>query len=86
VLGWPERSTAYLEGACNLFVDGANKALRDASIGAADVDAVVTISSTGIATPSLNARFASRIGFRSNLERVPVFGLASGPYRRSLPP
>jgi alkylresorcinol/alkylpyrone synthase len=35
-----------------LFVDVANKALRDAGIGAADVDAVVTISSTGIATPN----------------------------------
>jgi alkylresorcinol/alkylpyrone synthase len=74
-LGWPERSTAYLEGACQLFVDAATKALYDAGITAAEVSTVVTISSTGIATPSLEARVASRIGFRSDLERVPVFGL-----------
>jgi alkylresorcinol/alkylpyrone synthase len=74
-LGWPERSTAYLEGACQLFVDAATKALRDADITAAEVDTVVTVSSTGIATPSLEARVGSRIGFRADLERVPVFGL-----------
>jgi alkylresorcinol/alkylpyrone synthase len=73
--GWPERSTAYLEGACQLFVDAATKALCDAGITAAEVGTVVTISSTGIATPSLEARVASRIGFRSDLECVPVFGL-----------
>jgi alkylresorcinol/alkylpyrone synthase len=59
-LGWPERSTAYLEGACQLFVDAATKALRDADITAAEVDTVVTVSSTGIATPSLEARVGSR--------------------------
>jgi alkylresorcinol/alkylpyrone synthase len=74
-LGWPERNAAYLEGACQLIVDAATEALRDAGISAAEVDTVVTISSTGIATPSLEARVASRIGFRANVERVPVFGL-----------
>jgi alkylresorcinol/alkylpyrone synthase len=36
---------------------------------------VVTVSSTGIATPSIEARVAKRLGFRANLQRVPVFGL-----------
>ena len=36
---------------------------------------MVTISSTGIATPSLEARAAARVGFRADVERVPVFGL-----------
>jgi len=40
-----------------------------------DVDTIVTVSSTGIATPSLEARVAGRMGFRSDVERVPVFGL-----------
>src|SRR4029077_17472996 len=42
-LGWPERSNAYRDGACQLFVDAANKALDAAGIGAAEVDTVVTI-------------------------------------------
>jgi alkylresorcinol/alkylpyrone synthase len=35
----------------------------------------VTVCSTGIATPSLEARVAQRMGFSSNVTRVPVFGL-----------
>jgi hypothetical protein len=74
-LGWPERATAYLEGACELFVDAAKRALAAAELDAAEVDTIVTISSTGVATPSLEARVAGRMGFRADVERVPVFGL-----------
>jgi alkylresorcinol/alkylpyrone synthase len=74
-LGWPERSAAYLDGACELFVDATTKALDAAGIDAADVDTIVTVSSTGIATPSLEARVARRLGFREDVERVPLFGL-----------
>jgi alkylresorcinol/alkylpyrone synthase len=36
---------------------------------------VVTVSSTGVATPSLEARAFGRMGFRPDVARVPVFGL-----------
>ena len=74
-LGWPERSAAYIDGATALFVDVATKALESAGLLASEVDAVVTVSSTGIATPSIEARAAGQIGFRADIERVPVFGL-----------
>jgi alkylresorcinol/alkylpyrone synthase len=77
-LGWPERTAAYLDGAAQLFVDAATKALGAAGIGADEVDGVVTVSSTGIATPSLDARVSGRMGFRADIERVPVFGLGCG--------
>jgi len=73
-LGWPERSAAYLEGAVDLFVTAATSALDAAGIAALEVDTVVTVSSTGIATPSLEAYAAGRLGFRADVERVPVFG------------
>jgi alkylresorcinol/alkylpyrone synthase len=73
--GWPERTEAFLEGAEALFIEVAGKALAKANLAAADVDTVVTVSSTGIATPSLDARVARRMGFRSDVSRVPVFGL-----------
>ncbi|HEX3915850.1 MAG TPA: type III polyketide synthase [Caulobacteraceae bacterium] len=72
---WPERTAAYLEGATNLFCDAAAQALDRAGLTAAEVDTVVTISSTGIATPSLEARAMGRLGFRPDVARVPVFGL-----------
>ena len=74
-LGWPERNEAYLHGAGDLFVDAATKAMAAADLSAAQVDVVVTVSSTGIATPTLDARAARQMGFRSDIERVPVFGL-----------
>lgn len=73
--GWEERSAAYLEGACDLFIAAARRALDVARVRAGDVDAIVTVSSTGIAAPSLEARVAGRMGFRADVERVPIFGL-----------
>jgi alkylresorcinol/alkylpyrone synthase len=73
--GWPERTAAYLEGAQDLFVEAAGKALVAAGLTAGEVDTVVTVSSTGIATPSLEARVFGRMGFRADVMRVPVFGL-----------
>ncbi len=74
-LGWKERGDAYIEGATELFIEAAKKALDAAGLAASEVDTVVTVSSTGIATPSLDARAADTIGFRPDIERVPVFGL-----------
>ncbi len=74
-LGWPERSAAYIDGASKLFVEATQKALDAAGLKATAVDTIVTISSTGIATPSLEARVADTLGFRADVERVPVFGL-----------
>jgi alkylresorcinol/alkylpyrone synthase len=73
--GWPERTAAFMEGAEALFVEVAGKALANAGLAASDIGTVVTVCSTGIATPSLDARVARRMGFRSDVSRVPVFGL-----------
>ena len=73
--GWPERTQAYLEGAEALFVDATRRALAQADLVAADIDTIVTVSSTGIATPTLEARVARQMGFRVDVSRVPVFGL-----------
>lgn len=72
---WPQRSEAYLAGGVDLFVAAAEGALAEAGLAGRDVDVIVTVSSTGIATPSLEARAMSRLGFRPDAARVPVFGL-----------
>jgi len=73
--GWPERTEAYLDVAVGMFGDAAQAALDEAGLKGSDVDVIVTVSSTGIATPSLEARAMARMGFRSDAARVPVFGL-----------
>lgn len=73
--GWQERNAAYIDGAGALFLEAATQALAAAGLEASQVDVVVTVSSTGIATPSLEAQVSGRIGFREDILRVPVFGL-----------
>jgi alkylresorcinol/alkylpyrone synthase len=73
--GWPERTEAFLEGAESLFLDVARKAIARADLDPSDIDTVVTVCSTGIATPTLEARVAGKMGFRADVSRVPVFGL-----------
>jgi alkylresorcinol/alkylpyrone synthase len=73
--GWPERTAAYLDGALALFIEAAQGALDRAGIASDAVDTVVTVSSTGIATPSIEARALRALGFRRDVQRVPVFGL-----------
>ncbi|MDQ6926113.1 MAG: type III polyketide synthase, partial [Candidatus Eremiobacteraeota bacterium] len=54
--GWAERTSAYVAGASALFERVVVRALAAASLDAADIDAVVFVSSTGISTPSIEAR------------------------------
>ena len=73
--GWSDRNEAYLIGAVALYEAAAARALDEAGLKGSDIDTLVTVSSTGIATPSLEARCAGALGFRSDASRVPVFGL-----------
>jgi alkylresorcinol/alkylpyrone synthase len=50
-------------------------AIEKAGLQPRDIDGVVTVSTTGIATPSLEARVGPRMGLRGDVRRVPVFGL-----------
>src|SRR6516162_10332252 len=70
-----ERTDVYLESASELFAQTARAALDQAGVSARDVDVIVTVSSTGIATPSLEARVGAEIGFKPSAARIPVFGL-----------
>ena len=73
--GWVDRNMAFIEGAKAMFLDAANAALLDAGWQSDEVDCVVTVSSTGIATPTLEAQVFSEMGFRDDIMRVPLFGL-----------
>jgi len=50
-------------------------ALDRVGLAATDVDAIFAVSITGIASPSLDARLANRMGFRPDVKRLPIFGL-----------
>ena len=73
--GWRDRTEAYVEGACALFARVTRAALAAAKLHPAQVNAVVFVSSTGVATPSIEARMLPELGFRADTIRTPVFGL-----------
>lgn len=73
--GWHDRNTLYLEASEELFVEAATAAIEKAGLTPDRIDGVVTVSTTGIATPSLEARTFERMGFRPDIRRIPLFGL-----------
>lgn len=73
--GWTERNALYLEHAERLLETAARRALAEARLAPAAIDAVVAVSTTGIATPSLDARLIGRLGLRPDVKRLPLFGL-----------
>jgi alkylresorcinol/alkylpyrone synthase len=58
-----------------LFRDAAATAIERAGLRPSDIDGVVMVSTTGIATPSIEARNGPAVGLRSDVRRVPIFGM-----------
>src|SRR4051812_15452467 len=73
--GWHDRNAVYLEAAQDLFERAAATAIERAGLRPDEIDGVVTASTTGIATPSLEARVGPKLGLRPDVRRVPMFGL-----------
>jgi alkylresorcinol/alkylpyrone synthase len=73
--GWRERSEIYFESAVGLLERAAIDCLAQVGIGAREVDAIVVVSTSGIATPSLDAVLVNRLGLRADVRRLPIFGL-----------
>ena len=72
---WEARNTVYLASADALFAEVAAKAIDAAGLVPSDIDGVVCASTTGIATPSLEARGGPALGLRDDVARVPLVGL-----------
>jgi alkylresorcinol/alkylpyrone synthase len=70
-----ETNALYVEHALDLASRSSRAALARAGLAAADVDHVVFVSSTGVSSPSLDARLANAIGLREDVRRTPVWGL-----------
>ena len=73
--GFAERNALYVENAVALLERAAGSCLATAGLAAEDIDAIVAVSTTGIATPSLDALLMERMPFRRDVQRLPIFGL-----------
>lgn len=69
------RNDAWTRAAVEIGEDAVRKALLAADVSPAQVDHLFFVTVTGIATPSIDARLVDRLGLRSDVKRVPIFGL-----------
>ena len=73
--GWRERNQLYLANAIELLDNAVTEALEQAGRRPSDIAAVVVVSTTGIATPSLDALLLNRMALSPTILRLPIFGL-----------
>src|SRR5579885_3454449 len=73
--GWRDRNGLFVEHATELLETATRACLARAGLSVGDVDAVVAVSTSGIATPSLDALLMERMAMRRDIRRLPIFGL-----------
>jgi alkylresorcinol/alkylpyrone synthase len=72
------RNQRFIEVARGLNLDAATRALAQARLRPDDVTHVVLVTSTGIATPSLDANLLNELPLPSSVRRYPLWGLGCG--------
>lgn len=73
--GWKDSNAVYIEQALILLEKVAVSALTEAGLTPGGISAIVLVSSTGLAIPSLEALLCNRMGFAPTVQRTPIFGL-----------
>lgn len=73
--GFGASNDVFIRSAVDLGAQAVRGALRAAGLRPTDVDLLMFTSVTGIAAPSVDARLVTRLGMRSDVKRLPVFGL-----------
>jgi len=70
-----EKNQLYIEHACQLGVEAITRCLEKIGLSAEDIDCLLVVSSTGISTPSIDARLLNLLPLREDITRIPLWGL-----------
>lgn len=70
-----ERNKIYRDSSINLTKVAVNSSLKKANIDKDDINCIIFVSSTGIATPTVDAVLFGELGFNRHIKRIPIWGL-----------
>lgn len=73
--GQEERTRIYQQHGLELLIAAARQCLARADCSPGQVDHIIFVSSTGLATPTLDAHLINRLGMRATTTRTPIWGL-----------
>ena len=70
-----EANEAYIRHATTLCAEASSRLLTRHGVAPDAIDRIVYVNSTGLATPSIDARLANVLGLRRQVRRTPMWGL-----------
>ena len=78
--GFADKNDRYCEMALDLSIESIKECLTTStflnqSLSTRDIDAIIFISTTGLATPSIDARIMNQLDFNPHTKRLPIWGL-----------
>jgi alkylresorcinol/alkylpyrone synthase len=72
---WGKANDAWIRVAQEVGAAAVLDALGRAGLSVDDVDALIFVTVTGVATPTVDARLMNRLGLPPRVRRMPIFGL-----------
>ena len=73
--GWSSRAAVFQKAAADLLEQVAHQCADRSGVPLSTIEAIVTVSTTGLAVPGLDAILSNRLGLSATVERLPIFGL-----------
>ncbi len=70
-----EKNQAYIESSSKLCFDAAQELFEKTGTAPDQIDYIIYVNTTGLATPSIDARLINLLGLRPNIRRLPIWGL-----------
>lgn len=70
-----EKNELYIQNATRLSAEAARGLLENNGLEPHQIDYIIYVNSTGLATPSIDARLINVLNLRSNIRRTPIWGL-----------
>ncbi|HEX2897171.1 MAG TPA: 3-oxoacyl-[acyl-carrier-protein] synthase III C-terminal domain-containing protein [candidate division Zixibacteria bacterium] len=70
-----EKNQVYIESSTELCLETSQKLLNVNNVPPEEIDYIIYVNTTGLATPSIDARLINLLGLRQNIRRIPIWGL-----------